>query len=64
MISMNWNFVCRVVIVRAMACMCPSTGVVVSKKPLVVRGCGHPRPPRLVEDGRRRGAGRPLELDH
>ena len=34
MISMNWNFVCRVVIVRAMACMCPSTGVVVSKNHL------------------------------
>src|SRR5216684_2720362 len=34
MISMNWNLVCRVTMVRAMACMCPSTGVVVSKNHL------------------------------
>src|SRR6476661_1799113 len=34
MISMSWNFVCRVTMVRAMACMCPSTGVVVSKNHL------------------------------
>src|ERR1700755_2160334 len=34
MISMNWNLVWRVTMVRAMACMCPSTGVVVSKNHL------------------------------
>src|SRR5258705_11824102 len=34
MISMNWNLVCRVTMVRAMACMWPSTGVVVSKNHL------------------------------
>src|SRR6185436_14972255 len=34
MISMNWNLVCRVTMVRAMGCMWFSTGVVVSKNHL------------------------------
>ena len=38
-ISMNWNLVWRVAMVRAMACMWPSTGVVVSKNHLY---CGGP----------------------
>src|SRR5712691_10239388 len=59
MISMNWNLVCRVTMVRAMACMCPSTGVVVSKNHLywsvAIRsapGGGAGRPHRLVQERR------------
>src|SRR6266851_534588 len=59
MISMNWNLVCRVTMVRAMACMCPSTGVVVSKNHLYwsvaisarsARGGGDGRLRRLVQE--------------
>src|SRR5574342_949404 len=59
MISMNWNLVWRVMIVRAMACMCPSTGVVVSKNHLYwgvamagsARGGDDGGPGRLVQEG-------------
>src|SRR5258708_40152681 len=57
MISMNWNLVCRVTMVRAMACMWPSTGVVVSKNHLYwsvairsARGGTDGRPRRLVQE--------------
>src|SRR5258705_11599612 len=59
MISMNWNLVWRVTMVRAMACMCPSTGVVVSKNHLywsvaIGRSAGggdDGGPGRLVQEG-------------
>src|SRR5690242_3195330 len=73
MISMNWNLVWRVTMVRAMACMCPSTGVVVSKNHLYW-GVAIGRSAGSGDDG---GAGRlvqerpavihedaALELDH
>ena len=44
MISMNWNLVCGSTMVRAMACMWPSTGVVVSKNHLYWSGASADQP--------------------